>query len=207
MAEIYLIRHPATLGGNDLIKGQDDIGLAPGWEPSVDTLALRLAELEPFDAFFSSDLKRARQPAERIVEYLKSRQEKPLEFTCYGECGELLRERNVGVLQGMCKEDVDTNGMKFVNWGFGQETIDGGESKAEMIERAETFATKYLQKYINNGGNVGIMGHGWWINYLINSLMDNPSRRYNEMENLDMVRLIVKSGNVYELLIKNSYDG
>ena len=40
MLELYLVRHPETLGGKNLIKGHHDVGLEPGWEINVDALAV-----------------------------------------------------------------------------------------------------------------------------------------------------------------------
>lgn len=187
MLELYLIRHPKTLGGENIIKGHLDVGLESGWETDVDALAAELANKGIFNAFFSSDLQRARLPAERIVAYLRNRQKKPLEFKSM----ELLRERNVGILQGKKREDVDTKRKGFIDYILGEEYISGGESKSEAIERVKTFVAKYLQKYVNSGGRVGIVGHGWWINYLINFLLNDYSGHYNQIKNLEMIRLVV----------------
>lgn len=191
MLELYLIRHPKTLGGVDLIKGHNDVGLERGWENRVDALAAELAKQVPFDAFFSSDLERARLPAKRIVEYLRERQEKPLELIAT----ELLRERDLGVLQGKRYGEVDTGGKNPVDYIFEVEVIPGGESKSDAIGRAKRFVEEYLQKYINERGRVGIVGHGWMINYLINVLLGDHSRLYNGMKNLEMVHLSVEGPN------------
>ena len=194
MLELYLIRHPETLGGVDLIKGHNDIGLKPGWETSVDVLAAELANQGSFDAFFSSDLQRTILPAERIVAYLRKKQERPIEFRAM----ELLRERNLGVLQGKKYEEVDAKGKSLVDYIFEEEDILEGESKTDTIRRVETFATEHLQKYIENGGRVGIVGHGWWINYLINFLFGYYSRAYNLMGNLKMILLLIDCKNSIE---------
>ena len=192
MSELYLIRHPETLGGVDVIKGHNDIGLKPGWEISVDALAAGLANQGPFDAFFSSDLQRTKLPAERIANYLTSQQPQPLVLHSFSE----LRERNLGILQGKRYREVDTRGKTLVDYVFEVEDIPGGESKSDVIRRVERFAEEYLQKYINGGGRVGIVGHGWWINYLINVLLGNHSRSYNGMGNLEMVHLPIERLNL-----------
>lgn len=187
MLEAYLIRHPKTLGGDDVIKGHLDIGLMPGWETDTDALAVELGRQCPFDALFSSDLQRTRLPAERIVEYLKNRQEKPLGLVST----KLLRERNLGTLQGKKYEEVDTKGKRLVDYVFEEERIPKGESKTATLRRVELFATKYLQEYINQGGRIGMVGHGWLINYLRNCLLRDYSLPFNNMKNLEMVRLSI----------------
>lgn len=193
MLEAYLIRHPKTLGGKNVIKGHLDFGLMPGWEADTDALAVDLGKQGPFDAFYSSDLRRTLLPAERIVEYLKNRQEKPLELTST----RILRERNLGTLQGKKYEEVDTKGKRLVDYVFETEQIPKGESKTATLRRVELFVTKYLQEYINKGGRIGMVGHGWLINYLRNCLLGNYSIPFNNMKNLEMVRLSI-NGKIKE---------
>lgn len=194
MLELYLIRHPKTLGGENMIKGHLDIELKPGWETPVDAIAAELANQGPFDAFFSSDLQRTRLPAERIEAYLKKRQKKPLEF----ESMEILRERELGILQGKRYEEVDTKGKSLVDYVFEEEIILEGESKTATIKRVELFATEHLQKYIDKGDRVGIVGHGWWINYLRNFLLGDYSIHFNNMKNLEMMCLLIDGKIVKE---------
>ncbi len=185
MLELYLIRHPETLGG-EILKGHLDAGLKPGWETQVDAIAAELANRGPFDAFFSSNLQRARLPAERIATYLRSRQKMPLEIVST----KLLIERDVGILQGKKYGEIDTKGKKLNDYIFEEEHIPEGESKSDTIKRVETFARECLQRHIDSGGNVGMVGHGWWINYLINSLL-HESRPFNQMKNLEMIQLSI----------------
>ncbi len=199
MLELYLIRHPETLGGVDIIKGHNDIKLKPSWETPVDAIATWLANQGPFDAFFSSDLQRTLLPAKRIVDYLASQHQQPLVLQSLPE----LRERDMGIFQGRKYDEVDTGGKSLVDYVFEVEDIPKGETKSDVIKRVRRFVEEYLQKYIQGEGRVGIVGHGWWSNYLINSLLGDHLRPYNQMRNLDIVRLSIDGKNVNELLIKN----
>ncbi|MEK6869516.1 MAG: histidine phosphatase family protein, partial [Nanoarchaeota archaeon] len=134
-----------------------------------------------------SDLQRTRLPADRIVNYLALQQSQPLALQPLQE----LRERNLGIFQGRKYGEVDTGGKSLVDYVFEVEGIPGGESKSKVIERARRFAEGHLQKYTNGEGKVGLVGHGWWINYLINVLLGDHSRPYNRMQNLEMVHLSV----------------
>lgn len=198
MLEVVLIRHPPIIPNNQrVINGQIDIDLEPGYETSVDQLAEELIKLGQFNAFFSSDLKRSEIPARRIVDYLRKRQETPLEYISTP----LLRERHWGELQDRGYDEVSHGEQDLLDYLFFLDYIVKGENRAAIQSRLKRFRDEHLQRHIEEGGRVGIKGHSYWINYFRNLSVDGGmlSRPYERLENLALIRLLIDGQNVKEL--------
>lgn len=96
MTELFLLRHGETEWNRALrFQGQVDVPLNEVGHVQAQRLAKRL-EFERFDALVSSDLQRARQTAQPLVDSLG--------IACLSLAG--LREQNFGQVDGMKIEDI-----------------------------------------------------------------------------------------------------
>ena len=91
MGRIYMTRHGETVWNSEgRIQGHTDIDLSPHGRSQAKALSKRLSDVD-FDAVYSSDLARARETAEIIVE------NKSVDF----HTTERLREYHKGVFEGL----------------------------------------------------------------------------------------------------------
>ena len=219
--EVILMRHNQSEANRlRIIQGQSDPPPADGNEDKVYTVAVQLfQEARPIDAVYTSDLKRAKDHARLIADYLRVHY--PRLHTDhrvdYFE-NELLRERARGPLEG-ARYRVSNNGLTIafkegLSFPDGQntktfpefETIDQylyslddpnlGEDRNAIGERITAFRERYLRPYERRGGKLLIMGHSHWINHARNLLMGGTvtSRSYEPLDNLASIRLYKENG-------------
>ena len=137
MVKIFLTRHGETLENKE---GRFQ-GHLPGTlsEKGIDQ-AKKLAERlknDIFDQIISSDLARAADTAKEIAKF---HQNIPINFV------EEIRERNLGELQGILKEDLGLDPKQLV---AGTIESKEGENQKQMFERANKFMDKLIKEFPN----------------------------------------------------------
>jgi len=151
MTELTLIRHGETdWNAKRRIQGQLDAPLNDVGHAQAEAIGLRYRD-ETVDVLISSDLSRAKQTMEPIA----------------NACGlevfydSRLRERNLGVLQGLFYEEAQ-NTMPQVLDVFQSRQIDtpiaGGESLREFAQRVSAFLTETVETYA--GKRIVAVTHG-----------------------------------------------
>ena len=180
---IDFVRHPKA-GGN-VIKGREDVPPDTGWEDSIIELGERLQSFVPIDVVLTSHLRRARLPAEKIIEYFRDKG-RAVDLVV----SELFIERDVGYFSGMTFEEFNRiyPGKHPHEHIFGLDEILGGESQVKVYERIDLARRRYFDPYVPSSGGLIVLGHGWWINHCIN-YMTQVTKSYNKIPNLGVVVL------------------
>ncbi len=194
MLELILIRHPLTKGNEErVLQGHLDVDLAQGYEEKVDRIAQELSDEEPINFVLSSDLKRAKIPAERMLEFF--RKYWGVEYLSTP----LLRERNLGIFQGKKFEDVPTGGLGIYEYLYKLDNIDSGESHADIKSRIEKLNHEYLSTY---SGKAVVVSHKLLINFIRNYFVEGniTSRPYKDIDNLAIKRILSREQEAIELI-------
>ena len=167
MTELYLVRHGETVDNvNKIMQGQTQGRLTSEGEHQAQALARQLAGIQ-FDAFISSDLKRAIDTcriiaAERATQIITT---------------PLLRERDWGGFAGRYIPD-----LKDAVWPADIETLD------DLKQRASSFIDYVKTEFC--GKRVLAVGHGI-INKAIQSVYTGrPMNEIKKMENAE-VRILI----------------
>lgn len=152
---LYIIRHGETdwnIIGK--LQGQIDIPLnAQGIEQAKKAASVLKNKNVSLAALYSSDLQRAHQTAHQISEL----------FSLHIITTPHLRERHVGILQGLTKQQVyETHGK---HWEDIVDTVAGGETKAELLIRFTNQISLIARNHSNE--SVAIVTHGHAIRQLI----------------------------------------
>ena len=165
MGRIYMTRHGETVWNLEgRIQGHTDIDLSPYGRSQAKALSDRLSDVH-FDAVYSSDLARARETAEIIVER-KSVDVHPTE---------LLREYHKGVFEGLTvseykREFPELYAASLVN------DLDfaptGGETIRETSVRMAGFISHLKQEHMND--TVLVVGHGGSLRSAVVAILDLP---------------------------------
>jgi broad specificity phosphatase PhoE len=172
--------------------------------------ARRLAEaLEdaPLDAIYTSDLLRASQTAETLA---TGREIEPIV-----EVG--LREISLGDFEGMTLERVRAEHPPFAPWlevafegRFPTQEFHhpfdlrfpSGESVLDLYERARRIFRRIARAHL--GGNVAIVGHGWFIQSLLCHVVGCPPAEYFRLPlgyaTVTLVEIDAKGYGVLEML-------
>lgn len=164
---IFIIRHGQTDHNvTKVLQGHLDIDLNDHGKNQADTVAKYLSSI-PFDFFVSSDLLRCQNTTKPILSY---HPDVPLKLT------ENLRERNMGVVQGMLLKDAIAQ--------YGEDFRNLGEKFPDLIHRVELEWDSLIKSSLhNNYNNVGICTHGGVITGFINYLYG--VKRYDLYKYLD----------------------
>lgn len=155
---IYLVRHGETAwnaGGK--FQGHSDIPLTERGREQARTLAARLSSLK-IDAFYSSDLSRARETAEILAE--------PHQGTVYYLPE--LREINFGQWEGLTfKEIAEAYGELSTQWWTTPLTtqIPAGERLQQVVDRCTRAITDILNRHA--GETVVVAAHGGVIRIIV----------------------------------------
>lgn len=218
--EVILMRHNQSYDNMDrIIQGQRDTRPADGNEDKLYDIARHLVEEDRLIyAVYTSDLRRAKDHAHLIVDFLRSHYSRshPDHRVDYFE-NELLRERARGPLEG-ARYEVHDNGLTIIleqglvlpggqnTQTFSQfKTVDEylyslddpnlGEDRAAIAERITDFRDRYLRPYERTGGKLLLTGHSHWINHARNLLVDGDvaSRPFEPLDNLEAFRLFKSS--------------
>ena len=163
--KLIVIRHGETEWNRQgRIQGWLDSPLTPGGLAQAQALAARLAQASP-DAFYSSDLGRARQTAEIITK----------DITLSVAYEKRLRECNLGIFQGLTWLEIGREFAKELEAykkdypGF---VIPEGESTRQRYERAVAIFGEIAQRH--PGETVAVVTHGGILDSLFRHTLDIP---------------------------------
>lgn len=188
--ELFVIRHGITEWNHQKkIQGQLDTELSEIGRQQAKALAARLAQVRA-KAIYSSDLKRAQQTAQEIA----------------AACGlelvldDRLRERNMGVIQGMRWEEVKEEYPEIVKRMKSADPtyrIPDGESTEQVIKRVERWLANITRAHA--GGTVIAVTHGGVLNVLFRLLLGLPPGRFRRLKlfNASLNRFVRENGKWY----------
>ena len=159
---VVLIRHGQSLGNAEgRFGGHTDTPLSPRGRKQAEATARALAS-EKFGAIYSSDLPRAIETATPLANLTGA----PLETT------EALRERSVGVMEGLTFEEAAEQHPEqyqaLLRRDF-EHVLLGGESYRQMLDRASRKLDEVIEQ--NRGGRIAVFTHTGTICILILHLM------------------------------------
>jgi len=193
--KLIIVRHGETEANKkDIMQGQTSSSLTKKGKEQIKKLSARLKN-EKIDVIFSSDLPRARLTTEEIAKYHKI----PLHYLAE------LRERDVGVLEGVSKEEFfkarDDSGLSKLEF-----KPENGESFTEMIQRVQGFLEMLLRKYTNK--TVLICSHGGFIKMTLGILLKKPPEEAIKMDQHNAcINIIEVDGNRNaKTIVLNSTD-
>jgi broad specificity phosphatase PhoE len=159
---VVIIRHGQSQGNAEgRFGGHTDTPLSPHGRRQAEATARALA-LEKFAAIYSSDLPRAIETATPLARLTRA----PLETT------EALRERSVGVMEGLTFEEAAEQHAEqyqaLLRRDF-EHVLLGGESYRQTLDRASRKLDEAIEQH--KGGRVAIFAHTGTICILILHLM------------------------------------
>jgi broad specificity phosphatase PhoE len=159
---VILIRHGQSQGNAEgRFGGHTDTPLSPRGRKQAEATARALAS-ENFDAIYSSDLPRAIETASPLAKLTGA----PLETT------EALRERSVGVMEGLTFEEAAEQHPEqyqaLLRRDF-EHVLLGGESYRQMLDRASRKLDEAIEHH--KGGRIAVFTHTGTICILILHLM------------------------------------
>jgi len=157
---LFLVRHGQTQeNAAGLVQGQMDGTLSKVGMEEVRALAYVLRE-DTFDRVYSSDLLRARQTAEILVEQLD----------CNGLLTDpRLREQGFGIYEGKPLFRL-LRKLRDERTQISDFTPEGGETPSDFIFRVREFYTECLSKSFD-GANLMVVTHYGVIRILLEELM------------------------------------
>jgi len=159
---VVIIRHGQSQGNAEgRFGGHTDTPLSPRGQRQAEATARALAS-EKFDAIYSSDLPRAIETATPLANLTGA----PLETT------EALRERSVGVMEGLTFEEAAERHPEqyqaLLRRDF-DHVLLGGESYRQTLDRASRQLDEAIEKH--QGGRIALFAHTGTICILILHLM------------------------------------
>jgi 2,3-bisphosphoglycerate-dependent phosphoglycerate mutase len=159
---VVIIRHGQSQGNAEgRFGGHTDTPLSPRGRRQAQATARALAS-EKFDAIYSSDLPRAIETATPLAKLTSAR----LETT------EALRERSVGVMEGLTFEEAaelhPEQYQALLRRDF-EHVLLGGESYRQTLDRASRKLDEAIEQH--KGGRIALFAHTGTICILILHLM------------------------------------
>lgn len=158
MGKIFLVRHGETNWNKELrYQGQKDVPLSKAGAKQAKLLADRLKKIK-FDKVYSSDLKRAYQTAEIILNKKKITITKT----------EDLREISYGEWEGRLLKEIKTEYKEALQkWWSNplKAKIPGGESISKFRKRVEKFYNKIIFEVKDK--NFLVVSHGGPVRLLV----------------------------------------
>jgi broad specificity phosphatase PhoE len=159
---VVIIRHGQSQGNADgRFGGHTDTPLSPRGRRQAQATARALA-WEKFAAIYSSDLPRAIETATPLAKLTRA----PLETT------EALRERSVGVMEGLTFEEAAEQHPEqyqaLLRRDF-EHVLLGGESYRQTLDRSSRKLDEAIEQH--KGGRIAIFAHTGTICILILHLM------------------------------------
>jgi len=159
---VVIIRHGQSQGNAEgRFGGHTDTPLSPRGRRQAEATARALLS-EKFDAIFSSDLPRAIETATPLARLTGA----PLETT------EALRERSVGVMEGLTFEEAAEQHPEqyqaLLRRDF-DHVLLGGESYRQTLDRASRQLDEAIEQH--KGGRIALFAHTGTICILILHLM------------------------------------
>lgn len=197
MITLYLVRHGETTYNREgRIQGHDDAPLTALGIRQAGAVADRLSR-ESIAAIYSSDLGRARMTAESIA----ACHNLPVNAT------PLLRESNLGVLQGLTRAEIDERYPASENeWRRDMMTMrpPGAETIQDVIDRGSEFLRSISGKH-EEGESLVIVGHGGSLRGLVIAACALPSEFYRGLHfaNAGLSILNVDAPNRYSIRLLN----
>lgn len=194
--ELYLARHGETIENlEEIVQGQLDGKLSERGKEQARILGKKLRNIKA-DKIYSSDLGRAKETTDAILEYFK---DIPVEYNSD------LRERSFGNLQGKNIQEVGITDYKAAYlYDLDQEGIFADSESLKSIDKR---INRFIQKILKSEDSVILaVGHGWTNSYLINKLLkedwifhdqDNASVHYFKLDD---------NGKVLEYKLNNQND-
>ncbi|KAI9507357.1 phosphoglycerate mutase-like protein [Russula earlei] len=159
---IFIARHGETEENKQgIIQGHLDTALNLEGEKQADLVAKALKDV-PFDACYSSDLRRAADTAKRIIVYHDG-----VEL----QTQTALRERHMGHFQGRVFEDFKVKRL-VPKEGEGTQEPESSES---VTRRAVTWWNETIAG--TTASHVLVVSHGAWIRRLVQGLLKQESIR------------------------------
>ena len=160
--QVVIIRHGQSQGNAEgRFGGHTDTPLSPRGRRQAEATARALAP-EKFDAIYSSDLPRAIETATPLARLTGA----PLENT------EALRERSVGVMEGLTFEEAAEQHPEqyqaLLRRDF-EHVLLGGESYRQTLDRASRKLDEVIEQH--KGGRIALFAHTGTICILILHLM------------------------------------
>lgn len=170
MTRMYLVRHCESEGNSlGMLQGRTDCDISGNSKKQLELVALRLRNV-PFDAIYSSPLRRARKTAEAINRYHR------LPITL--EPG--LQEIDVGVWEGKKWAEVEREypeQVKAWNEDPAQFTPDRGETMRQVYDRIWAAVTGIVRA--NPGKTVCATSHGCSIRNFLCHALGKPVEELN----------------------------
>jgi broad specificity phosphatase PhoE len=159
---VVIIRHGQSQGNAEgRFGGHTDTPLSPRGRRQAEATARTLSS-EKFSAIYSSDLPRAIETATPLARLTRA----PLETT------EALRERSVGVMEGLTFEEAaelhPEQYQALLRRDF-EHVLLGGESYRQTLDRASRKLDKAIEQH--KGGRIAIFAHTGTICILILHLL------------------------------------
>ncbi len=165
MTTIYFVRHGETdANKKGIFQGHLDVPLSCFGRRQASMAALALKEV-PFDAVYSSDLKRAKETSEAIMKYQN----------CRLVLDARLREVHLGIFQGNTLEQNEALYPREMAL-FRADPINyirpGGESLTQLQDRAQRALADYIKwnRTQEDDAVLGIVAHGGTISAILRGM-------------------------------------
>lgn len=187
---LYFIRHGETDWNKDRrIQGHSDIDLNPRGVEQAERLAVHIAN-HPISAVYSSDLKRARDTAEKLANRINV----PVETR------NTLRERFYGEWEGLTIDEIKAR----YDYPAVDETAYGIESFAAMQERAHRCLSNLAENHPNQ--TIAVVSHGGLINAFLHFVTNGEhGPGITRIDNTGLSMFRYRSGN-WEVLSINEIN-
>lgn len=194
---LIIVRHGETKeNAEKIIQGQTLGSLNERGREQAANISKRL-KYEKIDVIISSDLERTRDTATIIA---KNYPGVEMEYT------PLLREKNLTTFEG---KSVDEYKEARKNSGLPRHLYKtpGGESYADMRERAEEFLNQIMDRYKEK--TVMVVSHGGLIKALLSAALNEPIEEMSRIyvPNTAISILEVKRDHKFEARMINSITG
>jgi broad specificity phosphatase PhoE len=163
MTQLYLIRHGRTAWNNDdRLQGWADEPLDAVGREQARALGAGLHAV-PFDAIYSSPLKRARETAESLAEPHALRV----------RLDDRLRERHVGAWAGLTLEQARALAPERFDGDWRQAGAPGGDAQPALTARVVAALYDILAAYPD--GTVAVVSHGGALSAGLAHLLGIPA--------------------------------
>ncbi len=189
---IYIIRHGETdWNRQKRFQGHTDIALNDEGRLQAVRLAMKLADVLPFDRLVASDLLRARETAEILNRGYNT----PIAVD------EELREMNFGQWEGLNITAIQERWPDELQEWYtsGQLTVPGGESQEELFQRVWQRFRYWADQ--EDYHKMGIVCHGAVCGVLICGVLDRPHCEMQKymLANTGMYVVTVEERGKYKL--------
>lgn len=161
---IFLVRHGETAWNLEgRMQGHLDVPLTEIGIEQAKSAAQQLAGIS-FKGFYSSDSQRAYRTALEI-----SRKINILPNALFD-----LRERNLGILQGLTRAEAKENYLEILDAYISDPNyiIPDGESSHQFMQRCSTIVEKLAKQHLNQ--NILIVTHGGFIGNFLKYVLEIP---------------------------------